>query len=243
MPAPQIQTPLTLTEHLEELRRRLTISVATFVLAVGVGFRYAETVITWLQRPLGARLVPVVYFSPTEPLAAYLRVSLLVGVAAAMPVFLFHVWGFAKSGLTARERRLGTVLVVWGSAQFLAGVAFAYWALLPISLRVLLSIGQGTLMPLLSIDQYLRFVTGILWWCGLIFELPVVLWILSMVGIVTSEWLRQQRPYAIVILVTMAALVTPTTDPVNLLLMAVPLCGLYELSVWVTALAQRRRVA
>jgi sec-independent protein translocase protein TatC len=198
-------------------------------------------IIGWLQRPAGDFLPRFAFFSPAEPLLAYVKVAVLAGLVLAMPVILSQLWGFARSGLTFRERWYGLAFVWWGSAQFLAGAAFAYYGLLPVSLRFLLSIGAGHFEPVLSIDTYLSFVTTLMFWCGLIFELPVVLLILSRIGIVTSEWLRQQRPYAMLALVIVSAIVTPTTDPVNLLLMATPLILLYELSILITRLAMPRR--
>lgn len=227
---------LTLAEHLEELRRRLGISLLALCLAVAVSLAQVERIIQWLRRPAEGLLPRFAFFTPTEPLMAYLKVAVLAGLILAMPVILTQLWGFVRSGLIARERSLGLVFVWWGSLQFAAGVAFAYVALLPVSLRVLLGIGRGVLEPVISIDRYLSFVTALVFWCGFVFELPVVLLVLAKVGIVTPEWLRQQRPYAVLILVIIAAVVTPTTDPVSLLLMAIPLLFLYELSIFITRL-------
>ena len=166
---------------------------------------------------------------------------MLAGLILAMPVILAQLWGFVRSGLTKRERSYGLAFIGWGSVLFLTGVAFAYFILLPASLHLLLGIGRSYLEPMLSIDKYLSFLTTLAFWCGIIFEIPAVLFLLAKVGIVTSEWLRQQRAYAILILFIIAAIVTPTTDPVNLFLMAVPMVLLYELSIWITRLALRPR--
>ena len=229
----------TLAEHLEELRRRLGIGLAALLLAAWVSFSQVERIILWLYRPAEPSLPRLAFFSPTEPIVAYVRVAVLAGLLIAMPVILGQVWGFVRSGLTARERSSGAWLVGWGSLQFLLGAAFAYYVLLPLSLRVLLGIGRWYLEPMISLDHYLSFVTTLIFWSGLVFELPVVLVGLAKAGVVTSEWLRQQRRYAILILVILSAVVTPTTDPVSLMLMAVPLMGLYELSIWLTRAAVR----
>ncbi len=231
---------MTLAGHLEELRRRLAICFASIVVATGLSFTRVDRIIGWLRRPAEPLLPRLAFFGPMEPLTAYVKVALLAGLVLAMPVLLWQLWAFVRSGLSDRERRYGSVLVTWGSLHFLAGVWFAYVALLPISLRFLLGLGQPHLEPVLSIDRYLSFVTAVLGACGAVFELPVVLFVLARVGLVTSEWLRQQRPYAMLILVIVSALVTPTTDPVTLLLLAVPLFFLYELSILVTRLALRR---
>ncbi len=231
----------TLAEHLEELRRRLGISLAALLIAVGIAWTQVDRIVEWVQQPAAGRLAHFAYFSPAEPLVAYLKVSVLAGLLLAMPVILWQVWGFIRTGLTPKERIWGQLLVGWGSLQFAAGVAFAYLVLLPLSLHMLLAIGEGRLIPVISIDRYLSFVTSMAFWCGLAFELPVVLYVLSRVGIVTAEWLRQQRAYAVLALVIIAAVVTPTTDPVSLLLMAVPLIVLYEISILVTRLGAGRR--
>ncbi len=232
---------LSLAGHLEELRRRLAISIGAFLIASGLSWMQVERIIGWLRRPAGELLPYFAYFSPVEPLLAYLKVAGLCGLILAMPVILLQVWGFVRPGLTRRERSLGLAFVWWGSLLFAGGAAFAYGALVPTSLRLLLGVGRGTLQPMLSIDRYLSYVTGLVFWCGLVFELPAVLYLLARIGVVTPPFLRQQRPYAILLLVIVAAIMTPTTDVVNLLLMTVPLLLLYELSILVTALAMRRR--
>ena len=232
---------LTIAGHLEELRRRLGISLLALVIAVGVGWSQVERVIRWLMGPVEDLLPRLVFFSPTEPLVSYMKVSVLIGIVLAMPVLLGQLWGFVRAGLSARERSYGAVFIGWGSLQFLAGGAFAYIVLLPVALRFLFGIGQQLLSPMISIDRYLSFVTTLVLWNGLVFELPVVLFILAKAGIVTPEWLRQQRPFAILILVIIAAVVTPTTDPVSLLLLAVPMVLLYELSILITRVAMRKR--
>jgi sec-independent protein translocase protein TatC len=232
---------MTLAEHLEELRKRLAVCLVAWLAATAVAFANAGRLIEWLERPAGGHLPRLAVFSPTEPLMAYLSVSVLAGLALAMPVILWQVWGFVRAGLSPRERAWGHAFVWWGSAQFAAGLCFAYFALLPLSLRFLLRIGREYFDPVISVERYLSFVTGLAFWCGLTFELPVVLWLLAAVGIVTPEWLRQQRPYATLIMVIVAALVTPTTDPVNLVLMTAPLVVLYELSILMARAAVRPR--
>jgi sec-independent protein translocase protein TatC len=146
-----------------------------------------------------------------------------------------------RIGLTRQERGWGAAFVGWGSLLFVSGVAFAYAVLLPASLRILLGIGRGTLEPVISIDRYLSFAIGLLGWCGAVFELPVVIFVLAKVGIVTPEWLRQQRPIAILLLVIASALMTPTTDVVNQLLLVLPMVLLYEASIPLSRLAKRWR--
>lgn len=232
---------LTIAEHLEELRRRLGISLAAWLVAVMLSWTQVERIMAWLRRPVEPMIIRFAFFSPTEPLLAYLKIAALAGSILSMPVLLWQLWGFVRRGLTPREQRAGLSFVWWGSALFLGGIAFAYYALLPVSLRFLMGFGGEYLTPMVSIDRYLSFVTNLAFWCGIVFELPVVLFLLASVGVVTSEWLRQQRSYAILILFIIAAIVTPTTDPINLFLMAIPMVLLYELSIWATRFAPNRR--
>ncbi len=231
---------LTLADHLEELRRRLALCLVVLLAAVGVSFSQADRIIGWLRRPAEGLLPRFAFFTPTEPLLAYIKVSILAGLILSMPVILSQVWGFVRSGLTWRERYYGLAFIAWGTVLFVAGVAFAYYWLLPVSLKVLLGIGRGILEPVVSIDTYLSFVTGLAFWCGIVFEIPIVLFLLAKVGVVTPEWLRQSRSYAILVIFIIAAVVTPTTDPVNMILMAIPMVLLYEVSIWVTWFAIRR---
>jgi sec-independent protein translocase protein TatC len=232
---------LTLAGHLEELRRRLGISLAVLLAAVGLSLTQAERIIRWLQRPVEGLLPQFAFFSPAEPLLAYLKVGVLAGLILAMPVLLGQLWGFVRTGLTPQERSWGAAFVCWGSIQFLAGAAFACLVVLPLSLRVLLGIGRDVLVPVVSIDRYLAFVTSLVFWCALAFELPVALFILAKAGIVTPEWLRQQRPPAVLVIAIIGALATPTTDPVTMLLVSLPLMLFYELAIVLTRAAMRRR--
>ena len=230
---------LTFTGHIEELRRRLAVSLVALLVAIGGSLTQVGRIISWLQRPAQHLLPRFAFFTPTEPIIAYIKVSVLAGLILAMPVMLSQLWAFVRSGLTPRERSFGLAFILWGSFLFIAGAAFAYYTLLPASLQILLGIGRSYLEPVISIDSYLSFVTTLLFWCGVIFELPLIVFVLAKVGVVTSEWLRQQRPYAVLILAIIAAIVTPTTDPVNMLLLTAPMVLLYELSIWITRAALR----
>lgn len=240
-PAAPDEPQLSLADHFEELRRRLGVSLAALLVAVAVSWTQADRLIWWLQRPVEPLLPQFAFFTPVEPLTAYVKLAVLAGVVLAMPVFLWQAWAFVRTALTRRERAFGVLFVGWGTVQFLLGAALAYGVLLPVSLRVLFQIGEPVLEPVISIGAYVGFVTMLMIWTGLVFELPVVVFLLSRLGILTPEWLRQQRAYAILVLVIFAAIVTPTTDPVSLLLVAGPLILLYQASIAIARLGLRRR--
>lgn len=233
--------PLSLAAHLEELRRRLGWSLFALLGATAVAASQTDLLIEWLRMPAGDALPLFAFFSPTEAFIAHVKVAVLGGLLLSLPFILGQAWLFIRRGLTRRERAQGLAFVGWASALFLAGAAFAYAVLLPVSLQFLLGIGQAYLEPVISIDRYVTFVTSLIFWSGIAFELPAVLVLLSRLGIVTSEWLRQQRPYAVLIIVIVAAVATPTTDIITLLLLALPLTALYEASVWLTRLRVGQR--
>ncbi len=230
---------LTVVEHLGELRRRLLICVATIIATTIVGFVWAERVIGWLKEPAGVLLPRLAFFSPTEALSAYCKVALTIGIVLAVPMILYQLWAFVRIGLTGRERSYGVMLVGWGSLLFAAGVAAGYYVCLPMFLKFLLRIGWPNLEPVISIDQYLGFVTSVLLMCGLIGELPLVIVLLAKLGIVTPAFLQRQRPWAIIVMLVISAVATPTTDAFTMLVMAVPLIVLYELSIWICRLVVR----
>lgn len=244
LPSSPVEKPsesprLTILEHLEELRLRLTVCLIAVVAGTFASFAFAPQLLEWLRKPAGSRLHSLAFFSPTEAFGAYVKLSIACGIALAMPVILFQLWRFVRSGLTWRERFYGTLFVWSGSALFVAGLAFAYWVCLPLFLRFLLAIGAPTLQPVVSIGHYLSFVTGVLLTCGVLFELPLVIVLLTRMGMLMPESLQKHRGAAVLSLLIVAACVTPTTDAVSLLVMTVPLLVLYELSIWLALLTHR----
>lgn len=232
---------LSLAGHLEELRRRLGIALAAVVIGMGVSFIKIQFIVERLMEPGRPHITRLAFFNPTEPLIAYFKVAALAGLLLAMPVVLWQAWSFVRSGLKRSERALGLGFIAGGSALFVCGVAFAYTVLIPLSLRFLMGMAAPSLEPVISLEHYLTFVTTIAFWCGVLFEMPAVLTVLARIGIVTPEWLRQQRAYAILAMVTLAAIVTPTTDVASLLLLTLPLIVLYEFSILLAHFVMRRK--
>lgn len=229
-------------DHLEELRRRLWACIAAITVATVVSFHWAEQIIVWLKRPAGVALPRLAFFGPAEAFTAYLNVSVACGIVLAMPVVLAQLWAFLRPGLTEREREHGALFVWAGSALFLAGGALAYGVLLPAALTFLLGFGHQTLEPVISISQYLGFTTTVLLAAGAVFELPLAIYLLSKLGVVTPRVLRRQWRVAYVVILVVAALITPTPDAVTMLLLAVPMLALYEVSIFVSWLAKPGRL-
>ena len=232
---------LSVVGHLEELRRRVWICVGVVGIASGVGLMLSERLIGWLKRPAGEALPQLAFFGPAEAVVAYMKVAVAFGIAIAMPVVLWQCWSFISPGLTGRERRFGVALIRWGGLLFLAGCAFAYWVLLPMSLRFLMQFGSRHLVPVISVSQYLSFTTTLILACGAAFEVPIVIFLLARLGFVTPALLKRQWRQAALVVLVASALITPTPDIVSMLLVAVPMLALYEASIWVAGLAVRGR--
>ncbi len=227
-------------QHLEELRRRLVISAVTVVIGFGAAFSFAPRLMEWLRRPLGRE---VYFFSPTEALWTTIKVALFAGLILALPVVLFQIWRFVSPGLFLRERRYGLLFIFGSLISFALGVVFCALVALPFALAFLLDFGisQG-MRPLISVGQYISFSLKMYLAFGLIFEVPLVLTLLARAGIVTSAFLARNRRYAFLINAIAAAVLTPTTDLLNMMFMLVPLTLLYELGILGSWVFGRRAV-
>ena len=232
-------------EHLDELRSRL-IWMGVTVLALSVAGFFIVTefdVIGLLKLPI-VPLVPegmLLYTSPTEPMAVTLKLSFVVGLILSAPVLIYHIWGFLAPALFEHEKKAVVPAVVVGFLLFLLGVAMAYFLVLPLALRFLLNFQTQTLVPIITIGEYLRFATRLILAFGIIFELPLVCLMLSMLGLIDAGSLKKFRRHAIVSVSVLSALLTPA-DVGTMLMMMVPLLVLYEISVLLVAFVDRRRL-
>ena len=231
---------LTIAEHLEELRRRLGICLAAVLAGSAGSFAFCDRIVEWLKRPAGPYLRTFAFFSPTEALLAYTKIIVLSGCVLALPVVLSQVWAFVRPALTGRERWYGAWFVGWGSALFVLGGAFAYGVCLPMFLKFLLSVGSPYLEPVISINQYLSFVTSIILICGVVFQLPLVILFFTRIGLLSPEALRRYRSLALLGMLIVAAIATPTTDAISLILVTIPMVVLYEAGIILSRVSRGR---
>ncbi len=233
-----------LREHLLELRRRLLWAAIAVVVCTGVAFAFHEQILLLLMRPAqGFAGVPggkPIYTDITEFISTAMKASLLVGLFASLPFVLYQVVMFVMPGLTSRERWYLYLLLPAVVVAFVAGAAFGYRVLFPPAIKFLLEFGSDVATPYIRIGSYINLMLSLLFWMGIIFEMPVVLFFLAKLGIVSSEFLARNRRYAVVLAFVLGAVITPTFDPVNQTLVAAPIIVLYEASVWLTRLARRR---
>jgi sec-independent protein translocase protein TatC len=170
-----------------------------------------------------------------------MKASLLVGLFASLPVVLYQVVMFAAPGLTPKEKRYLYILLPVSLLAFAGGAAFGYRILFPPAVDFLLSFGSDVATPYIRIGSYVGLMLSLLFWMGIVFETPVVLFFLSKIGVVTPEFLARHRRFAIVIAFILGAMITPTFDPINQAFVAVPIIVLYEVGIWLAKLGRRGR--
>ncbi len=220
---------LTIIEHLEELRTRLVISAIALLVATGLSLIFTGRFLEFLLVPAGG--IKPVFLKPTEMFITYFKVAIIGGAALSMPVIVYQLIRFIVPGLKPSEKRYLYILVPATTVLFVLGLAFAYWVLLPFALRYLLTFGGDIANAMISISEYISFVTTLMLWMGVAFELPIIIVFLAKLRVVSYKQLRGYWKYALVGAFLIAAIITPTPDPFNQTLVAVPLYLLYEVGV------------
>jgi sec-independent protein translocase protein TatC len=248
---PRAESPETfreapLLEHLEELRLRIIYAIGFWLVGSSVAYFFRDAITAALQRPLGglvgAGRVRFVTTTVTEPLIASFQIALFGGLVVALPFIVYQLWAFVAPGLTSQERRWGGPFILGMGFSFAAGVAFAYSVILPYALPFMLNF-LGGVENLLSYGRYVNDMTTYLGAFGLLFELPITLFLLTKVGLVNARMLAAGRRVAVMVIVVASAIITPTADPINLALMAVPLYVLYEVGILLSAIGGRQNRA
>lgn len=232
------EQPTILVDHLEALRRHLLRAVVFLVITTALSFTFARRILAFLTEPIGG-IEALRAIEVTESIGAFMRVSLLTGLAIAIPYILFELFLFINPALRANERKMVIVLLPVGSLLFIAGLAFAYFVMLPAALPFLLNFMgiQAELRP----SSYIQFVTGVMFWIGAAFEFPLIIYLLAVVGLVNPGMLWRGWRIAIVAIAVLSAAITPTIDPVNMGLVMAPMTVLYFLSIGLAAIAERGR--
>ncbi len=224
----------TLVDHLRELKKRLLYSMAGIVVCAGVCWFFKEALFDIIRHPIEPFLSTedkgLIYTGLMENFIAYVKISLLGGVILSCPFWLYHLWCFLSPALYKNEKRFGLGFILSGTLLFLTGVSFVYFMVYPIAFDFLLGFGQGQDTALITVNEYLSFFLTTTFLFGLAFEIPLVLTLLGMLGIVSAEFLSTNRRYAYLLLSFSSALMTPP-DPLSMLMMAFPMVLLYESSI------------
>ncbi len=230
--------PEEILNELDVIRHHLVRALLVLALAVGLSFVFTQNLIAWLAVPVGG-LQHLQAIEVTEQIGVFMRVALIAGIAIASPYIAFEFWLYIAPGLMPSARRVGLFGIPLAAIFFLGGMAFAYYIMLPAALPFLLDfLGIATRLRPAS---YFSFVTGVMFWIGVAFEFPLVIFALSAMGLVQPSLLLKQWRIAVVIIAILAAAITPTIDPVNMSLVMGPMIALYFLSILFSYVAQSTR--
>ena len=227
---------MSLWDHLDELRSRLFKAVLALVFGSVIGVIFATPILEFLKAPYAKTFIVL---DPTGGVVQYFRVALLAGAILSIPVMTYQVLMFVLPGLTKRETRYLLFSIPPVTILFLIGVIFAWFILIPPALSFLVNFQPGIFQAQWTADHYLGFVTALLFWMGVAFETPLIFFVLSILGFVTPRPLIRNWRIAIVGGAIAAAIITPTVDPVNMLLVMGPLMGLYLLSIGLVSIGMR----
>ncbi|MGA9532441.1 MAG: twin-arginine translocase subunit TatC [Anaerolineales bacterium] len=232
------EQPRLLVDHLEALRRHLLRAVVFLIITTALSFTFARYILAFLTAPVGG-IQSLQSIEVTESIGAFMRVSLLSGLVLALPYILFEVFLFLNPALRPTERKMVVVLLPVGTLLFITGLAFAYYVMLPTALPFLVNFMgiPAQLRP----ASYIQFTTGVMFWIGVAFEFPLIVYVLAAIGLVRADMLWRGWRIAIVAIAILAAVITPTIDPVNMGLVMAPMTVLYFLSIGLAAIAQRGR--
>ncbi len=251
-----------LTEHLNDLRKAIIKSLLALLFAFLISFTYSEKIVQFIMFPLKYNfdfsvremyisIVPhdklkdtkLVFLGPAEAFWMNIKISLFSGIIFSLPVIFHQLWKFVSPGLLPNEKRYVLPFIFSATGLFLFGSSFCFFIVLPFAMEFLLTYKVGDfLMPMLSIGQYVDFCLKFVLAFGAVFELPIIILFLTKMGLLTTKTLAKNRKYAVLAAFVIAALLTPTPDALNQTLMALPIIVLYELSIWISPLFEKKKV-
>ena len=227
-----------LVQHLADLRNCIVISILAWLVGGIICFQYVDQIFVLITKPFGVK--NLVYIAPAEGFLTYLKLAILGGMILASPVILYQFLRFVMPGLYKKEKIMLFTLIPGAVLMMLGGIAFGYYVMLPVALKYLLNFGTLNVQPMLSVQKYIGFVSTTLFIMGIIFEVPLIIVGLTRFGIVTPQFLRKNRKYAIVLATIIGAILTPP-DVISQVMMAGPLILLYELSIWLSYFFWRKK--
>ena len=235
--------PMTLMGHLNELRRRLFRMVIIVILGFVAFYGVSEYLYAYLSAPLQEQLPAgskLIYTSPAGAFFTYMKVALVASLFGTSPITFYQIWAFIAPGLYKEEKRAVLPLAFFSSIFFIAGAAFCFFLVFPIAFKFFMGFATDTIVPMISVEEYLGFALKLLIAFGVVFEMPLFAYFLSRFGILSPDFMRRQRRYAILFIFIIAAILTPP-DVFSQCLMALPMLLLYEVSIYVSAMAYKKK--
>jgi sec-independent protein translocase protein TatC len=228
-------------EHLEELRWRLIYSILGVVIGAVACWIFIDFLVdVILLKPARESGASLQNLKPFGQLFLYMQIAIIGGMIVSIPNLFYQLWKFIAPALRKNERKYIFAIVIYSSACFLSGIAFAYFVMLPLTLKFAAQFGSQDIVNQFAIDEYMSIIISVMLAAGLIFELPMISFFLTKLGILTPEFMKKYRKHSIVIIMIAAALLTPGTDPVSQIILAVPLVLLYEISIFISKLSMKK---
>ncbi len=237
---------MTFLDHLEELRWRIIkifigIIIGAILCFIFIDFLVNDVLIQPIklanQQNPGSPEIHLQNLRPFGQVILYMEIGIIGGIILSLPNVFFQFWKFIAPGLLPRERKYISRIVVFSTFCFLLGIAFAYFIMLPMALKFFAGFGSPDIENNIAINEYMSFIISVILGAGIVFELPMVSWFLAKIGILTPQFMRKYRKHAIILILILAAFLTPGTDPISQILLAIPLVLLYEISIWIAKLA------
>lgn len=237
---PHEEAEMGFLEHLEELRWRLIKAVIGVVVGGIVAGIFIDPIMNFLLSPAKSTTPPLelINLKPYGQLVLYMEVVIVCGIIFSIPNIFYQIWKFIEPGLMPSERKYISWIVIFSSLCFLGGISFAYFVMLPTALKFFAQFGTSAITNNIAVDEYFSFVISVMLAAGIVFELPMVSFFLSKLGILTPKFMRKYRKHAIVIILILAGILTPSPDITSQLLLGIPLLILYEISIIISKLSQ-----
>lgn len=229
---------LGILEHLGELRRRIVVSFIAIIVCSIISYRYIDKIVEIITKPAGK--LEFIYLSPPELFLAYIKISLILGLIISSPIVLSQIWGFVKPGLKEKERKYVILAMFMGTVFLIMGVVFAYYIIIPMTIQFFIGVSVDKITPSFSFANYITFVSSLLLSFGIVFELPLLIILLTQLGLVAPSTFKKYRKFVILAIFIIAAMLTPP-DVVSQVLMGIPMVLLYEFSIIVSTIIYRKK--
>lgn len=237
----ELEKEMTFLEHLEELRWRIIYSIIGIVVGTILAWIFIDFLVdVVLLKPAKDSGAILQNLRPFGQLFLYMQIAIMVGMIISIPNLFYQFWQFISPALRKKEKRYIFWIVAFSSICFLSGIAFAYFAMLPLTLKFAAEFGSESIKNEFAIDEYMSIIISVMLAAGLVFELPMISFFLSKLGILKPSLMRKYRRHSIVIIMILAAFLTPGADPVSQLVLAVPLVVLYEISIFISKISQKK---
>lgn len=232
---------LNVVGHLEELRRRILICLGYLIIISIIMFANGTKLIALVKKPVDDLNLHLIYISPTEVFTSYLKLSLLFGFVICFPVILFQIWAFLAPAVEKEKRYHVVIWILLALVCFVLGISFSHYIALPVAFKFLMSFGGDVAIPYITLSKYISFFSALVLIGGIVFEIPVIIGLLTDIGLLKSAVLKNKRQYAVLVMLILSAILTPTQDIINMLMFALPMIVLYEVGVVISGFIERNK--